>query len=69
MSEKEKADTVSFEAFNTAVMEFQEQWRKEFKQIFLKEALTAPFKEIAGLKRAAELVWKDVEPEEGEQDV
>lgn len=67
--EKKVTELVSREAFEQAFMEFQEQWRKELRKEIIKDSKVAPFKYIAGLQRAADIVWKltEDEPEEVNQ--
>ena len=59
----DKPDVVSFEAFNQAFNEYQVSMRKELRRAILVEVATAPFKDIAGLRTAANIVWNENEVE------
>jgi len=59
-----KPDMVDFEAFNTAFMEYQEAMRKELREAILRKIETADFKDISGLRVAADIVWNEDKEEE-----
>lgn len=59
-----KPDMVDFEAFNTAFMEYQASMRQELRRLILEEITTADFKDISGLRVAAEIVWNEDKEEE-----
>ena len=59
----DKPDVVSFEAFNQAFNEYQVSMRKELRKAILARIHTASFKEILGLRVAADIVWNEDEAE------